>query len=287
MPNADIDMFGEFDQAAEDFRAPGPDAGGQAQPAPKGAPPPAIPGDNGLEQIMEILESAGKRPEPAHVVDHPVQRPVADDKQFVPYDRFQQVNQENEYLRSVVERAVGGHAPAVEPSDPNALPAGVDPEIYGYVQPIIEMEREKMMQEFAPILEEANRKRAIEQLTATVPGFEPEMMAEIEQAYLALPVEVQTEYRGRVGIEALAYRVVGGTKRNQPGTNLPRPAAGHSRAHSISRSSGLSHEPARQVNVNDLSPEQYAQLKLAIARRGAVNTGLSDNEPDPLLDGRI
>lgn len=287
MPNVNIDMFDEFDQAAEDFRTPATAPASQAPPVQQGTPPPAVAGDAGLEQILGILEQAGARPQPTQVVDPRNQQPQDDDRQSVPYDRFQQVNKENEYLRSVVERAVSGPAQQVERRDPNALPDGVDPEIFSYVQPIIEMERENLMKEFAPILEEANRKRATEQLTATVPGFLPEMMAEVERAYMELPESEQAEYRGRVGIEALAYRVVGGRKSSQPGTNLPRPASGSSRAHSISRSSGMSREPNRQVNVSDLNAEQYAQLKQAIMRRGAINSGLSDNEPDPLLDGRI
>ncbi|MBK9496743.1 MAG: hypothetical protein IPO08_20020 [Xanthomonadales bacterium] len=290
MPNDDV--FAEFDQAEADYgyteaQQPQPQTPAPQAPVQPQAPPPVPQGDPQLEALLRMVagQTEGQPEQPQ------AQQPAAPAPGPVPYDRFQQMAEENRYLRELVTRSLGGQgAPGqgqpVQAGGESEVPEGVDPDIYAYVKPILEAERAKMMGDLAPVLEKVQREQAIEALTQTVPGFQPEMVDELEREYASMSPQQQNEYRGRGGAEAIAFRVVMRRLQAQPTATSPgAPVRSAARAHSISRSGGMLPPVQRPINVNDLTEEGFEALKQAsMARRYGAQ---SWDEPDPILDGRF
>jgi hypothetical protein len=285
MPTPDNDMFAEFAESERAYQtpltqepqAPVPLASPGSQ---QGAPPASVSGDQDLSALLDMV--AGRAPA---AVPEPV-APVATPSQMIPYERFEQVNTEVAYLRGVVETMMRGQAPGGAPlSDPNGLPPGVDPEIYGYVEPIVKMHEAQIDQRYAPLVEYAQRQLATEKLSKLVPGFEADMMPALEQAYLAVPEATRNEYNGLIGAEVLARRLVAERSAGgAPSSSMNTPAAGAARAHSLGRGDGFQGAPHREFDVFALSEPEFAALKRASEERYGRR---SENEPDSILDGRI
>jgi len=289
------DPFAEFDQAGQDFddqepQAPPPPSPQGPAPAPAqvGTPPPAAAGDPDLEALYRLLDadSDPRAQQPAAPAQAAPQVPQA-----VPYDRFQQVTEENRYLRSVVERALGGaqvgpQGQPAQPRDDDPPPDGYDPDVWAYLKPIRD-EVKAMRAQIQPQVEQAQRQAAIENLSRSVPGFSADMVEEMEREFASMSPEQQERYRNEAGIEAIAHRVVARRGMAPPTATSPRtisPLA--SRAHSISRSGGVLPPVQPRLNINDLTDEQFERYKAEVARR-RYGGSLNENEPDPILDGRF
>ena len=286
MPNSS-DPFAEFDQAAQDYGYHEPAAPPAPQPeapvAPPMAPPAAAPIDPDLAQLLDVVSGQPAQPQQPQT---PPQAPQA-----VPYDRFQQIAEENKYLRDLVARSVNGQPsqPHVAPqqTDPGTPPAGLDPEVWEIVQPFLAQQRQEILNEIAPVIDSYQREQATDMLTQTVPGFTREMMPELEREFMSLPPQDRPGYAGRGGAEALAYRIVLRNAQAQRSPVTPNiPARGSSMAHSVNRSGGMVPQTPRPINVNSLTAQEFEQLKRASEMR-RFGAGFDSDEPDPILDGRF
>lgn len=91
------------------------------------------------------------------------------------------------------------------------FPEGADEDAVAFMKPVLERFgqriEERVRREYAPAVETIGRRAAIDSLNSRVPGFEQEIMSEVERVYNSLPPEEKARYDSELGAEALAHKI--------------------------------------------------------------------------------
>jgi len=169
---------------------------------------------SGLDRFSDLDRSLGNEP----AIPKEPQKKAPSDIEVL----RQEFRAEQEKRDQDIRAMISGVANASRPTEPEPvlsdedflkkhLPDDVDPGVVDALMPILGAQRDLIERAFAtrygPVAEAVERDENIKVIGQRVDGFE-EILPEVQKLYEQLPPEVQAEYDTRVGIEALARRVL-------------------------------------------------------------------------------
>jgi len=188
-------------------------------------------------------------------------------EEMVPKSRMDEVLRQRDDAVQVRDTIIRS-ALAGKQSDGAASDEGeeVDPETYAAIAPIMKKFREDLLAEFGPALNAADRRANLDVLNGRVDGFEDQLMPRVEEAYTALPPELQKEYGTRVGMEALAKDLMIQDLKKQLGQHQRFDRSGMA----ATAPSGGARNNVREMTEDDvwrLPQEKFEKLRAGRIRR--------------------